>query len=152
MHAPLKNPCLGPLGVTLAAAMLCTLTGCLPAATEPAGITPVEGRWELTGQITAGAGGSFQGVVVMQSSSVSSFGGSFDVVETTLQGLQRRLSGPIGGRMAGAATTEFDVVLGGTTRRHVATLVADTLRGNWFDASATGAIESSGTFRAVRRR
>lgn len=132
--------------------MLCTLTGCLPSTTEPPGITPVEGRWDLTGQITAGAGGSFQGVVVMQSASVSSFGGSFDVVETTLQGLQRRVSGPIGGRMAGVATTEFDVVLGGTTRRHVATLVADTLRGNWFDASATGTIESSGTFRAVRRR
>jgi hypothetical protein len=54
--------------------------------------------------------------------------------------------------MANANTAEFDVIVIGSTRRHIGTLQADTAKGSWFDVSQNGAVEASGTFRAVRRR
>ncbi len=87
----------------------------------------------------------------VQSTSASGFAGTYDVLEGAPQGQQRRLSGPVGGRMASATTTEFDVNLNGNTRRHVASQTADTLRGSWFDVTTTGTVEASGSFRAIRR-
>lgn len=136
---------------TLAIATLCAASACLPTPSDPTGVTPLEGRWDVTGQFSSGAGGSFQGTMSVQSTSASGFAGTYDVLEGAPQGQQRRLSGPVGGRMASATTTEFDVTLNGNTRRHVASHSADTLRGSWFDVTTAGTVEASGSFRAIRR-
>lgn len=138
--------------ITLLAATGYMLSGCLPAASEPPGVTPLEGQWDVSGQSSSGAGGAFQGGLTVRSTSGTGYTGSYDIVETSSQGLQRRMSGPVGGRMASTTATEFDVSLGGTIRRHVATQIADTLRGNWFDVATSGAVEASGSFRAIRKR
>jgi hypothetical protein len=127
------------------------VSGCLPSVTDSPGVTPVEGRWDLSGQSASGSIGAFQGTLVLRSNSASSFSGTYDVVEGTGQGPQRRMSGPLGGRMASTSTTEFDVNLNGNTRRHVASQTADTLRGSWFDVTMAGTVEASGSFRAIRR-
>lgn len=134
------------IGVTVAAG------ACVAPPTEVPGVTPLEGRWDLAGQFSGGSGVSFQGVLTIQSTSATGFGGTVDVVETSAQGQQRRVGGPVAGRMASGTTTEFDAILGTSTRRHVATLLVDTLRGSWFEMSPTGGLELSGTFRAVRKR
>lgn len=128
------------------------LWGCLPAVSEPAGVTPLEGRWAFSGQVASGRGGSFQGTLTVHSTSASGFGGSLEVLETSAQGEQRRLTGPVGGRLAGPVTTEFEVPLGGLARRHIGAHRADTLQGSWYDLAPSGAVEASGTFRAVRSR
>lgn len=92
-----------------------------------------------------------QGGLVVRSGVGTGFAGAYDVIETGAQGAQRRLSGPVSGRTVGTTSVEFDVTLAGSTRRHVATKNADTLRGNWFDLTSGGTVEASGTFRAVRR-
>jgi hypothetical protein len=125
--------------------------GCLPSGTEPGGVTPLEGQWDISGQAAAGTVAALQGVLTIRSTSAVGFAGTFDALETTGQGVQRRLSGPLAGRLAGVSTVEFDVVLPGVTRRHVAARAADTVRGSWFDVVSSGAVEASGTFRAVRR-
>ena len=126
-------------------------TACLPAATEAGGVTPLEGRWDISGTGAGGVTAAFQGSWTVKSVSVSTFSGSVDVLETSSAVGQRRLSGPITGRMASASATEFDLVLGNVSRRHVGTVQGDTVRGNWFDVNGGGSIEASGTFRAVRR-
>lgn len=127
------------------------MSACLPASTGPAGVTPLEGQWDVSGQTSTGNGGTLQGALVVRSTSASGFAGSYDVLDTSNQGGQRRVSGPIAGRIAGSTTLEFDVALAGLTRRHVATQTADTLQGSWYDVSVGGAVEASGSFRAVRR-
>ncbi|WP_461412225.1 hypothetical protein [Gemmatimonas sp.] len=133
--------------------MACTssASACLPSSVGPEGVTPLEGQWEIAGQATSGSGGTLHGTLTVQNAANSGFTGAYDVLVTTGQGQQQRVSGPIAGRAASATAFEFDVNLGATTRRHVATSIADTLRGNWFDVGATGAVEASGSFRAVRR-
>jgi hypothetical protein len=127
------------------------ISGCLPSSSEPEGVTPLEGLWDINGQAASGASGSFHGTWTVRSTSAAGFTGSYDVLESAAPTGQRRLTGPVAGRMANASTTEFDVSVAGSTRRHVGTLVADTVRGSWFDVSANGAVEASGSFRAVRR-
>lgn len=137
----------------LTVVLACTslASACLPTTSEPPGVTPLEGQWDVSGQATTGNSGALQGVLTVQSTSATGFAGSYDVLESATQGQQRRVSGPVAGRMAGVTTMEFDVSLAGLTRRHVGTQAADTLRGSWFDVSANGAVEASGSFRAVRR-
>jgi hypothetical protein len=127
-------------------------SACLPSTTEPPGVTPVEGQWDVSGQSSSGSSGAFQGGLTIRSTTASGYTGSYDVVETSSQGQQRRVTGPVGGRMASSSATEFDVNLGGATRRHVATQVADTLRGSWFDVTTAGSVEGAGTFRAIRKK
>ncbi|AMW04837.1 hypothetical protein GEMMAAP_08315 [Gemmatimonas phototrophica] len=112
----------------------------------------MEGQWDVSGLSASGAGGTFLGGLTLRSTSASGFTGSYDVLETSAQGQQRRVAGPVGGRMAGATTVEFDVTLGGSTRRHVASVVGDSLRGSWFDVATAGSVESSGSFRAIRKK
>lgn len=132
--------------------MAFVVAACVPATAEPDGVTPLEGLWDLNGQSASGSGGAIQGTWTVRSTSGVGFAGSYDVIEATSGGGQRRLSGPVTGRMASASTTEFDVIVIGSIRRHIGTLQADTVNGSWFDMSRNGAVEATGTFRAIRRR
>jgi hypothetical protein len=143
---------LAPVRLTAFLAMVFAVAACVPATSEPSGVTPLEGLWDLNGQSASGSGGAVQGTWTVRSTSAVGFAGSYDVIESTSGGGQRRLTGPVTGRMAGANTTEFDVIVIGSTRRHIGTLQADTVRGSWFDVSQNGAVEATGTFRAIRRR
>jgi hypothetical protein len=132
--------------------MAFAVAACVAAASEPNGVTPLEGLWDLNGQSASGSGGAMQGTWTVRSTSAVGFAGSYDVIESTGGGGQRRLTGPVTGRMASANTTEFDVIVIGSTRRHIGTLQADTVKGSWFDVSQNGAVEATGSFRAIRRR
>ena len=147
-----RRSLLAPIRLTAFLAMAFALAACVPATSEPSGVTPLEGLWDLNGQSASGSGGAIQGTWTVRSTSAIGFAGSYDVIESTSGGGQRRLTGPVTGRMAGANTTEFDVIVIGSTRRHIGTLQADTVRGSWVDVSQNGAVEATGSFRAIRRR
>jgi hypothetical protein len=151
MRQSFSTVCLRRIAVSVCSAMVFVVSGCLPATTEAPGVTPVEGLWDLTSQGVSGSASTAQGVLTIRSTSATAFAGTFDVLEVGGQAGQRRLSGPVGGRVASSRTVEFDVTLAGLTRRHVGTHSADTLRGSWFDVGAGGTVEASGSFRAFRR-
>ena len=80
------------------------------------------------------AGMSFQGQLVLQALNEQS-------------GLTRPLNGVVSGSESGIGVIDFDADIESTTRRHVGTIVADTIDGNWISAP-DGTM--SGTFRVVR--
>jgi hypothetical protein len=152
MPSELRRSLLAPVRLSAFLVMAVAVAACVPPTTEPAGVTPLEGLWDLNGQSASGSGGAVQGTWTVRSTSAVGFAGSYDVIEATSGGGQRRLTGAVTGRMVSATTTEFDVIVIGSTRRHIGTLRADTVRGSWFDVSQSGAVEATGSFRAIRRR
>ena len=140
------QPAASALLIVIAMAAACTGT----TDPEPAGTVPVAGVWNYSGQV-AGASAPLNGALAFTSRSASSFSGSADIVEG-VGSAQRRLTGPVSGRVTDGLAVDFDITLGAVLRRHVARRVADTLTGSWFELSAGGAaIGTSGPFRAVRR-
>jgi hypothetical protein len=140
------QPAASALPIVIAMAAACT------GATDPlpAGPLPVAGVWNYSGQV-AGASAPLAGAMEFVSRSAINFSGSADIVEG-VGSAQRRLTGPVSGRVTDGVVVDFDVTLGSVLRRHVARRVADTLTGSWFALSAGGAaIGTSGPFRAVRR-
>ena len=145
-HPSPSPPALSAL--LIAGAIFAACTGA--TAPEPAGTVPVAGVWNYSGQV-AGASAPLTGALEFISRSAISFSGSADIVEG-VGSAQRRLTGPVSGRVTDGLAVDFDITLGSVLRRHVARRVADTLTGSWFELSAGGAaIGTSGPFRAVRR-
>ena len=151
MHTHLVRCTMRTLYATTCGTAAWLLSGCLSSSTEPTTVSRLEGQWDVSGQSAAGVAIGVQGGLVVRSGAGAGFTGAYDVIESSAQGAQRRVSGPVSGRTAGISSVEFEVVLGAVVRRHVATQTADTVRGSWFDVSQGGAVEASGTFRAVRR-
>ena len=156
--SPLGRHCHVPsprrsLRVALLTAAMAMVAGC--AATtdpEPAGTVPIAGTWSYTG-LQSASPLQLSGAVDIVSRSAISFNGSADLTEGAGGAAQRRLTGPIAGRLTQGTVVEFDITLGALQRRHVARLVADTIAGSWFEFAGTdAAIGATGSFRAVRRR
>jgi hypothetical protein len=61
----------------------------------------------------------------------------------------RSLNGLVSGSASGTNVIDFDADLETTPRRHVGTIVADTITGTWVGSSSDGTV-SSGTFRIER--
>jgi len=128
-------------------------SGCAAATEpEPPGVVPIAGAWSYSG-LQSASPVQLSGAVDFVSRSAISFNGSADINEAAGSATQRRLTGPVSGRLTQGTVVEFDLTLGVLIRRHVARLVADTISGSWFELSATdAAIGGTGSFRAVRRR
>jgi len=148
MHRPLRCLLTALLSGTAMGAVGCA------AATEPepAGTVPIVGPWSYSG-LQSASPVQLNGTIDFVSRSAISFNGSADINEGAGGAAQRRLTGPVAGRITQGAVVEFDLTLGVLLRRHVARLVADTISGTWFELSATdAAVGATGSFRAVRRR
>ena len=133
------RPVFSGLGLLLAACVTSTDVGSSNLV--------VQGAWDYTASqtsptatltgtltITAQSGGTYQGTASVQEND----GGS-----TT------PLTGAITGQTVNDTTVDFDVFFDANARRHVATVVWDTMRGGWFET--TGSTTVSGSFIAVRR-
>lgn len=128
------------------------VSACLGSSVEPAGETSLAGTWAFTGQQSTGTPASMSGTLTLISKSSSSFGGSLDVVETIIGAAQRRLAGPVTGRVVNGASVDFTLVLGTMERQHIGAVKADTIVGTWYELAASGGINAGGSFRAVRAR
>ena len=138
--------------ILIFAACLLTFAGCLDTASGPQGNAPVAGTWRYTGQQTTGTTATLTGTMTFTSQSLVAYGGSLDVLETIAGGPQRRLAGPITGRIVNGVSLDFDITLGAQHRQHIGALAADTISGTWFEMGANGGVSAGGSFRAVRER
>lgn len=135
-------------------AMISSLAGALVlgacgSATD-SGPPPVElrGRWTYAALQTAPSGATVSGELVVSGQAGKSLTGSIDVTENA-EGHLRRLTGPVSGRALDSATVDFDAFVDGADRRHVGTVRADTITGEWAELSG-GVPGASGTFRLQR--
>jgi hypothetical protein len=109
----------------------------------------LRGTWSYTAVQTAPSAATLTGDLTVSGQSGQSLSGSIDVIEDA-GGQLRRLTGPVSGRALDATTVDFDAFVDGADRRHVGTVRADTVVGEWADFSGGGA-GASGTFRLERR-
>ncbi len=145
---PLRNP----RGREWLAPLISLSVACAP--TDPAaggGTSPVAGTWSYGAQVN-GTPVVLSGDLIVTGRTASAFSGSFDAREQSGSVVLRRLTGSLTGRLPDAATVEFDVYLGTTTRLHIGQWRADTIAGSWIDVATGGGLGgATGTFRAVRR-
>ncbi len=69
--------------------------------------------------------------------------------ENVQTGQSRAFGGLVSGSESGAGVIDFDADLESAPRRHVGTIVADTITGTWIGSSPDGTV-TSGTFRVER--
>ncbi len=131
--------------LSAAAVMAAGTVGCaLPG--EPAGVgADVRGAWEFTGT-QAAPSATLEGQLTISAQDGDLIAGTAGWDERDAVGVVRPAAGPISGRVIGDSDVDFDVTIGGVTRRHVGRLLADTMSGNWVQVSDG----RSGSFRAVR--
>ena len=117
------------------------------AGTEP-GVPPVviTGSWSYEGAQQAPVPATLDGSLEITRQDGSMFEGSLDAFESSAAE-SRRITGIVTGIALDASTLDFDVVVDGVSRRHVAEIRADTIEGAWVEVRTGGA---SGSFRAVR--
>jgi hypothetical protein len=131
------------------AALLC-FNGCLATPVEGSGSAPVVGHWSYAGVQNTGNNAVVNGALVFTSSTAFTYGGSLDVIETASGNQQRRIVGPLVGRMSSTTAVDFEVTIGLVRRQHIGTVVADTLHGTWFELGTNNVVVAGGTYRAVR--
>lgn len=128
------------------AVLLGIVAGCGSVTDTGDASVDLRGSWRYVAQQTAGEQLTYSGTMIVSSRTGAGFGGSITVEEQNARGVVRTIAGVVGGRVYSTGVVDVDVALEAATLRHVGTLVADTLRGNW----ATSEGLRSGTFRAVR--
>lgn len=131
-----------------AAALLLAAAACM-GATEPGAMTfDARGSWSYTATPTPSDGTTLSGTVTITQQRGSQFSGDFDVVETDGLGNAERLTGPLSGAAADSAHFDFDLVIYGAPRRHLAVRAGERMDGDWYDQGNGAAV---GTFTMTRR-
>jgi hypothetical protein len=124
------------------------LSACLKSTEPQASLLDLSGTWHYTGVQTGAVRETLDGQLAITRESGMSFQGLLILQALNQQtGLTRPLSGVVSGSESGIDVIDFDADIEGITRRHVGTIVADTIAGTWISAP-DGAI--AGTFRVVR--
>ena len=134
-----------PVGI-LSTVLAALLAGC-GTGTEP-GLAPVvvTGSWSYEGAQQAPVPATLDGSLEISRQDGPSFEGSLDVFESSAEE-SRRITGIVTGIALDAVTLDFDVLVDGVSRRHVAEIRGDTIEGAWVEVRTGGA---SGSFRAVK--
>jgi hypothetical protein len=136
------------------AALLITTSGlasaCLRSTETQPSLLGLIGTWNYTGVQSGAAHETLSGTLTVSRESGTSFQGRLDLVGVNTQtGETTVLGGLVSGSESGVDVIDFDANVESTPRRHVGTMVADTISGNWVGSSSTGAM-TSGTFRVER--
>lgn len=127
-----------------------SLTACVTSTDSCGSGLVVTGTWDYSATQSSPAAASLVGTLTIPSQARCSFSGSASVTETDGGGGGSiPLAGPISGQTLNDTTVDFDVFLDANARRHVASVVRDTMRGGWVETS--GASTFAGSFVAVRR-
>ena len=134
------NPALGVFGLLLAACVTSTDTG--------SSTLVVTGTWDYSASQTTPTAASLTGTLLISSQTNGIFQGSASVSEND-GGTVTPLSGAIAGQTVNDTTVDFDIFFDANGRRHVASVVRDTMRGSWVETG--GASTFAGSFMAVRR-
>jgi hypothetical protein len=126
------------------------LSACLRSTEPQPSSLALNGSWSYAGVQTGPVRETLSGTLVISRESGTSFQGRVDLVGVNgLTGMSRPLSGLVSGSASGVDVIDFDADIESTPRRHVGTIVGDTITGTWIGSSSDGTV-SSGTFRIVR--
>jgi hypothetical protein len=126
------------------------LSACLRSTEPQPSSLALNGSWAYTGVQSGPVRETLSGTLVISRESGTSFQGRVDLVGVNgLTGSMRSLNGLVSGSASGTNVIDFDADLETTPRRHVGTIVADTITGTWVGSSSDGTV-SSGTFRIER--
>lgn len=125
-----------------------SLTACVTSTDACGPGLVVTGTWDYSAIQSSPAPDSLAGTLTIASQARCSFTGSASVTEIDGGG-SRPLAGPISGQTLNDTTVDFDVFFDANARRHVASVVRDTMRGGWVETS--GASTFAGSFLAVHR-
>jgi hypothetical protein len=124
------------------------LSACLKSTEPQASLLDLTGKWHYTGVQTGAVSEALDGTLDITRESGRSFQGSLVLDATNAQSrLTRTLTGPVSGSESGVDVIDFDASIESITRRHVGTIVADTINGYWISPSD---VAITGTFRVVR--
>lgn len=121
------------------------ISGCVDAAGPTTEAADVRGSWRFTADQAAPAL-QLEGTLMIQSQRGDLLTGTISWEERDGSGVTRLDGGPVTGRVIDRSDVDFDVLMSGGSRRHVARLSTDTMQGSWLQV-ANG---QSGGFRAVR--
>lgn len=131
------------------AVVVLAIAGCA-ATTEQSGGSSVNvlGSWRYTAQQTSGPARTWSGMLSIDHQGTSTFSGGLDALVRDQFGGQTQSSGVVTGRVLKGSGVDFDVQEIDDTRRHVASVTGDTMRGSWTNTDQT----EVGSFVAVRSR
>lgn len=142
-----------PRQFTAACLLAVALLGACDAATAP-----VHGRErDISGRWSYQASSSDRATLVAGTLDVTHQAGSvitgvLEAQEADSYGVLRVVRGIVGGRVTADSSLAFDVVLtGGRTRRHIGTMVGDSVRGAWIE-TADVQVLGTGSFRGHKER
>jgi hypothetical protein len=116
-----------------ATAFLLTLlstSACIDTATDASTVADVRGTWRYVGSQQAPAV-QLNGTLIIEEQEGDLLSGRANWEERTAQGMVQSVAGAVSGRVIELTDVDFDVRIGTDTRRHVARISGDTLRGTW---------------------
>ena len=130
----------------LALAILgCGLAACSLPTGSNAGAADLRGSWQLSAD-QAVPSASFEGTLLIERQEGDLILGSASWSERDGTGSMVWRAGAVSGRVIESSDADFDIVVDGVVRRHVARLSADTMSGTWIQFTSG----ARGSFRAVR--
>jgi hypothetical protein len=136
------------------AALLIATSGlasaCLRSTEPQPSLLGLNGTWSYTGVQSGPVRETLSGTLTVSRESGTSFQGRLDLVAVNTQtGESRVLGGLVSGSESGVDVIDFDADVESAPRRHVGTIVQDTISGTWIGSSSGGTM-TSGTFRVER--
>jgi hypothetical protein len=136
------------------AALLIATSGlasaCLQSTEPQPSLLGLNGTWNYTGVQSGPVRETLSGTLTVSQESGTSFQGRLDLVAVNTQtGESRVLGGLVSGSESGVNVIDFDADVESAPRRHVGTIVQDTISGTWIGSSSGGTM-TSGTFRVER--
>jgi hypothetical protein len=123
------------------------LTACVTSTDPGSSNLVVKGTWDYSASQTSPAA-TLSGTLTIASQSGGTYQGTASVAQNDGGGTTD-LTGAVTGQTVNDTTVDFDVFFDANARRHIATVVRDTMRGAWIET--TGSTTLSGTFLAIRR-
>lgn len=125
------------------------LAACMSATGSGSSSLVVRGTWDYSATQTTPVPAGLTGTLTISSQTGSSFQGTISVTETDASG-STQLAGAVNGQAVNDTIVDFDVFVDPNARRHIATVVRDSMRGGWVESNSDGS-SSTGSFVAVRR-
>jgi hypothetical protein len=125
-------------------------SACLQSTEPQPSLLGLNGTWNYTGVQSGPVRETLSGTLTVSRESGTSFQGRLDLVAVNSQtGESRVLGGLVSGSESGVDVIDFDADVESAPRRHVGTIVQDTISGTWIGSSSGGTM-TSGTFRVER--
>ena len=128
-------------------ALVAPVVACQTPTDAGASKLAVKGVWNYTASQNVGGTAGLAGTLTISIQNGTSFSGTASVTQTTTT--TTTLAGPLNGQTVDSVTVDFDVFFDANGRRHVATVVRDSMKGSWVEDNGDGTA-SGGTFLAVR--